>query len=293
MNGFEGTGVALVTPFAPDGSVDEVSLHGLVDYVIAGGVDYLVVLGTTSETATLSAAERCRVVEIILDVNRKRLPVMVGIGGNNTEEVKRNIAAFPYLKECQALLSVTPYYNKPSQEGMYQHFRQIAGSACIPVFLYNVPGRTGINMEATTVNRLASDCPNIIGVKEASGNFQQVTDILAGKRNDFTVVSGDDGLTLPLISIGAEGVISVVANLFPAQFGRMVRLARSGNYPEARKIHLQLAAIYKALFAEGNPAGIKAALHAQGIIQSETLRLPLAPVSRSLYEQIKNLCQSI
>lgn len=293
MNIFAGTGVALVTPFMKNQEIDEASLRRLVDHVIEGKVDYLVALGTTSEAATMSEAERCRVMEVVLEQNAGRVPVMVGIGGNHTAEIVANIQEFPYLKDCQAILSVVPYYNKPSQEGIYRHFRAIAGHSELPVFLYNIPGRSGVNMTADTVIRLAQDCGNIRGVKEASGNFQQVTDILAGTDPDFAVVSGDDGITLPLMAMGVKGVISVLANLFPSGFSEMVRLASENRFEEARLLHLRYAALYKALFAEGNPAGIKAALQAKGIIGENILRLPLVPVSAGLYAELDKLCQSM
>ncbi|WP_251623246.1 4-hydroxy-tetrahydrodipicolinate synthase [Odoribacter lunatus] len=293
MSLFTGTGVALVTPFDRKFEVDEVSLRKLVEHVIVGGADYLVALGTTSEAATLTEAERCRVMEIVLEQNEGRLPVMVGIGGNNTSEVIKNVKNFPFLDSCKAILSVTPYYNKPSQEGMYRHFRDVSESSPLPLFLYNVPGRTGVNLSSETVVRLSHDCPNIEGIKEASGNFQQITEILCSMRSDFTVLSGDDGITLPLLVIGARGVISVLANVFPGEFSTMVHLAAAGYFRGANRIHLKYTALYKALFAEGNPAGIKAALHAQGIIAENVLRLPLVPVSEGLYGKLQTLCHSM
>ncbi len=293
MNLFAGTGVALVTPFDKESGVDDISLRKLVEYVIAGDANYLVALGTTSEAATLSEAERYRVMEVILEQNQGRLPVMAGIGGNNTREVAENIKRFPFLKFCKAILSVTPYYNKPSQEGMFRHFKALSEESALPLFLYNVPGRTGVNLSSETVVRLSHECPNIIGIKEASGNFQQVAEILKSMRPDFTVVSGDDGLTLPLMSIGVKGVISVLANVFPAEFSKMVRLASAGNFTDAARIHLRCTGLYKALFAEGNPAGIKAALHLKGIIAHNVLRLPLTSVSERLYGELKELCHSM
>lgn len=293
MSLFAGTGVALITPFDKESRIDEVSLRKLIEYVIAGEVNYLVALGTTSEAATLTEAERHQVMEIILDQNQGRLPVMVGIGGNDTRDVAENIKKFPFRKDCKAVLSVTPYYNKPSQEGMYRHYKMLSRESALPLFLYNVPGRTGVNLSAETVVRLSQDCPDIIGIKDASGNFQQATEILKFMRPDFTVVSGDDGVTLPLLSIGVKGVISVLANVFPAEFSKMVRLAGAGNFPEAARIHLKCTELYKALFAEGNPAGVKAALHVKGIIAHNALRLPLMPVSESLYGQLKELCHSM
>lgn len=293
MNFYTGTGVALVTPFNEKGEIDEVSLRQLVREVILGGVDYLVALGTTSEAVTLTAAERSEVLTIILEENNGRLPVMVGIGGNNTAEVMKNIEAFPGIQKYCAVLSVTPYYNKPSQEGLYRHFKTLSENSPIPVFLYNVPGRTGVNMTAQTVIRLAQDCPNIAGIKEASGNFEQATAILKLKRKDFAVVSGDDGLTLPLMAIGMCGVISVVANVCPVEFSTLVRLANEGNFKAAADIHLQLAGLCKALFAEGNPTGIKAALQVKGTIRHNYLRLPLVAASEELGRHLKTLLQEL
>lgn len=290
INSFTGTGVALVTPFYDDYTVDEASLRELVEYVIGQGVDFLVPLGTTSEAPTLSAEEKNRVMNIILDQNKKRLPVMVGLGGNNTEEVIKNINSFPALSGCDAVLSVIPYYNKPTQEGLYLHFKAISEKSPLPVFLYNVPGRTGVNMNASTVIRLAKDCPTIVGIKEASANFEQVSIILKDVRPDFVTLSGDDGVTLPLMSMGVQGVISVLANAFPAEFSRMVKLANKGDFRTAAQIHLGFVELYGALFAEGNPAGIKAVLHAKGIIKHNRLRLPLTEVSEGLYRKIKELC---
>lgn len=289
MKVFNGVGVALVTPFDEQQKVDKISLGQLIDAVTAGGVDYLVALGTTSEAATLSETERMEVLECILEKNAGRLPVMVGIGGNDTEEVVKKVRCFPYADRCDAVLCVTPYYNKPSQEGLYRHFRKVSENSALPLFLYNVPGRTGINMTAATTVRLSKDCPSILGIKEAGGNFAQISEILRYKREDFKVVSGDDGLTLPMLSVGAEGVISVIANVCSRQFSRMVHNALDGRYNEAAALHLQLADLFQALFAEGNPAGIKAALHARGIIRCNQLRLPLTPVSCELYDRLRNM----
>lgn len=289
MKMFTGTGVALVTPFCPDGSVDEISLRNLVDYTIEGGVNYLVALGTTSEAATLSVRESARVADVIVEQAKGRVPLVIGMGGNNTAELLENIGECDKLSSFDGLLSVTPYYNKPSQEGMYEHFKLVAEKSPIPVILYNVPGRTGINLTAATTARLSQDCPNIVGIKEASGSLEQATAILCSKRSDFVVLSGDDALTLPLMSIGVEGVISVIANIHPKEFSDMVRHAASGNFKAAAVIHLQLSEMCKALFLEGNPAGVKAALHAKGVIANNRLRLPLTPASAELYQKIKGL----
>lgn len=289
MKKFSGVGVALVTPFDEQGRIDEPSLRNLVDYVIDGGVDYLVALGTTSEVATMSVEERARVVQIIVEQNQGRLPIVLGIGGNNTAQVVQDLSSLPYLQQGDAILSVTPYYNKPSQQGLYNHFKMIAEHAPLPVILYNVPGRTSVNMTADTTLRLARDFENIIAIKEASGNLDQSTAIIAGMPENFMLLSGDDGITLPLLSIGGSGVISVIANVLPAEFSSMVHLALDEEYSEARHIHLRLAPVCKALFEEGNPAGIKAALHAKGIIACGKLRDPLCSVSSALYEKLSSL----
>ena len=266
MKKFSGVGVALVTPFDETGRIDENSLRNLVNYVIDGGVDYLVALGTTSEAATMTAEERAFVVNVIAEENAGRLPIVLGVGGNNTAQVIEDLATLSYLRQGDAILSVTPYYNKPSQQGLYNHFRAIAERTPLPVILYNVPGRTSVNMTAAITLKLARDFENIIAIKEASGNFEQATAIIAGMPENFIFLSGDDGIALPLVSIGSSGVISVIANVMPNEFSTMVHLALEGEYGEARRIHLQLGEMFKALFEEGHPAGVKAALHAKGVI---------------------------
>ena len=279
----------MITPFDEQGLVDEASLRKLVEYVIEGGVDYLVALGTTSEAATLSAEEKSTVVRVIVEQNGGRLPIVLGVGGNNTAQVVRELSSLPYLEHGDAILSVTPYYNKPSQQGLYNHFKEIAEHAPLPVILYNVPGRTGVNMAAATTLRLARNYENIIAIKEASGNFEQATAIIKDMPENFLFLSGDDGITLPLLSIGGSGVISVVANVLPTEFSAMVHSALDEEFGEARTLHLRLADICKALFEEGNPAGVKAALQAAGVIACGKLRAPLAPVSDHLYERLATL----
>lgn len=293
MKDFTGTGVALVTPFDDRQQVDFSSLRQLVAHVIQGGADFLVALGTTAESATLTAQEKAKVVEIIAAENRNRVPIMAGIGGNNTQEVLQAFRTTPWLHHCQGILSITPYYNKPSQEGLYQHFKAIAAHAPLPVCVYNVPGRTGVNMQGATTARLSQDCPQLLGVKEASGNIDQATEILKLKRSDFKALSGDDSLVLPLMALGFEGVISVTANAFPAACSTLVNSMQTGDWATARRLHLLLADLNKALFEEGNPAGIKAVLHALGIIRHNTLRLPLTPVSERLQQKIAVLLQNI
>ncbi len=287
MKKFSGVGVALVTPFDEMGNIDESSLRNLVNYVIDGGVDYLVALGTTSEAATMTVEERAYVVNVITEENAGRLPIVLGVGGNNTAHVVEELATLPYLRQGDAILSVTPYYNKPSQQGLYNHFKAIAEHSPLPVILYNVPGRTSVNMTAATTLRLALDFENIIAIKEAAGNFEQATSIIAGMPENFIFLSGDDGIALPLISIGGSGVISVIANVLPYDFSTMVHLALEGEFGEAKDIHLRLGEMFKALFEEGNPAGVKAALHAKGVIASQKLRSPLCEVSDSLYQKLK------
>ena len=287
MKKFSGVGVALVTPFDEMGNIDESSLRNLVNYVIDGGVDYLVALGTTSEAATMTLEERAYVVNVITEENAGRLPIVLGVGGNNTAHVVEELDTLPYLRQGDAILSVTPYYNKPSQQGLYNHFKAIAEHSPLPVILYNVPGRTSVNMTAATTLRLALDFENIIAIKEAAGNFEQATSIIAGMPENFIFLSGDDGIALPLISIGGSGVISVIANVLPYDFSTMVHLALEGEFGEAKDIHLRLGEMFKALFEEGNPAGVKAALHAKGVIASLKLRSPLCEVSDSLYQKLK------
>ena len=287
MKKFSGVGVALVTPFDEMGNIDESSLRNLVNYVIDGGVDYLVALGTTSEAATMTLEERAYVVNVITEENAGRLPIVLGVGGNNTAHVVEELDTLPYLRQGDAILSVTPYYNKPSQQGLYTHFTAIADHSPLPVILYNVPGRTSVNMTAATTLRLALDFENIIAIKEAAGNFEQATSIIAGMPENFIFLSGDDGIALPLISIGGSGVISVIANVLPYDFSTMVHLALEGEFGEAKNIHLRLGEMFKALFEEGNPAGVKAALHAKGVIASQKLRSPLCEVSDSLYQKLK------
>lgn len=280
-----GTGVAIITPFRKDGSVDFKSLEKLVDFLITKGVNYLVVLGTTGETPVLSKDEKQAIVNMVVEVTDKRVPIVQGLGGNNTLEVLTCLKN-SHFDGVDAILSITPYYNKPNQEGLYQHYKAIAQNSPLPVILYNVPSRTGVNLTAETTLRLAKDFgKQIIAVKEASGNMSQVMNILKDKPLGFNVISGDDALTFPLLSLGATGVISVVANAFPAEFSTMVKLAMDGKIAEARKIHFKMLPIIDLVFAEGSPAGIKAFLDVMGIAPNY-LRLPLVPVSKELYKKI-------
>ncbi|MGB5990109.1 MAG: 4-hydroxy-tetrahydrodipicolinate synthase [Marinifilaceae bacterium] len=276
MKKIKGTGVALITPFKSDMSVDFNSLGKLLKHVIKGCVDYLVVMGTTGEAATLTGVEKEEVIDFIIN-NSENLPVVLGIGGNNTQEVIDNINDCKFLDKIEAILSVVPFYNKPSQEGIYQHYKAIASSTEHSIIMYNVPGRTGVNMTAATCIRCAEDFNNIIGIKEASGDVDQVTKILKDKPRQFIVVSGEDGITFPLISLGVEGVISVVANAFPKDFSEMVSLCRKGEFKKALQYNFRLNEVIDAMFEEGNPAGVKAFLDDMGIVDNY-LRLPLVPV---------------
>ena len=283
----KGTGVALVTPFHKDGSVDFKGLEKLVEHVIKNGVNYLVPLGTTAESVTLSKDEKTAVQDFIVEVNSKRVPIVLGIGGNNTQEVINCIKKTDF-DDVDAILSVSPYYNKPSQKGIYEHYKLIASASPVPVILYNVPGRTGSNILAETTLSLAHDVKNIIAVKEASGNLEQVMQIIKNKPKDFLVISGDDALTLPMIALGADGVISVAANAFPKDFSDLVHQALKGNFEKAKELQYKLIDIINLLFVEGNPAGVKAALNILKIC-SEYLRLPLTEVSKPTHNKMAAL----
>ena len=281
---FIGTGVALITPFHKDGRIHFKSLENLLEHVIESKVDYLVPLGTTAESATLNKDERSAVLGFVKEINNKRLPIVYGLGGNNTQEIIDQMRNTDF-ENIDAILSVCPYYNKPSQKGIYQHYKMIATASPVPVILYNVPGRTGTNMTSETTLALAHDVENIVGIKEASGNLEQCMMILKDRPKDFLLISGDDALAFPLIALGGDGVISVVANAFPKEFSELVRLALKGNYTEARELHYKLMEIIPLLFNEGNPAGIKAAMNILGICPDH-LRLPLVNVSKNLYSQL-------
>lgn len=281
---FQGTGVALITPFKEDLSVDYLALGRLVESVIAGGVEFLVALGTTAETPTLSEEEKLEVLNFILRQNNRRLPVVAGIGGNNTQKVIDTIKKYPQ-EELAGILSVVPYYNKPSQEAIYQHFKAIANSTASEILLYNVPGRTATNMEAATTLRLAKDCTNITAVKEASGNMKQCMELIQGAPEDFSVLSGDDDLILPQMALGFKGVISVAGNCFPSTFSEMVRQAANGHFEEARALHYQMLEGIHLLFTEGNPTGVKAILTQKEICENN-LRLPLIPASSALFGKL-------
>jgi 4-hydroxy-tetrahydrodipicolinate synthase len=286
----KGAGVALITPFHNYGSIDFTSLGKLVRHVMQGGIDFLVALGTTSEAPVLSRDEKTAVLNHILEESEKKLPVLVGIGGNNTQSIVDTIKSMDF-EGINGILSVVPYYNKPNQKGIYYHFRSIAAVSPVPIILYNVPGRTSSNINADTTLKLANDFDNISGIKEASGNLGQVMEIIKNKPEGFSVLSGDDALTFPMMALGAEGVISVVANAFPSDFSRMVNLSLNGKYEEAREIHYALLEIIEVLFEDGNPAGIKAALDAMGII-SNNLRLPLVKANKATYNKLALLVKN-
>ncbi|MBP3725734.1 MAG: 4-hydroxy-tetrahydrodipicolinate synthase [Bacteroidaceae bacterium] len=282
---FHGLGIALVTPFHADGSVDYDALKHLVDYQICGGIDFLVVLGTTSEAPCLTVQEKRDIRQCVVQQVAGRVPVVIGCGGNCTAEVVSEMRADNF-EGMSGLLSVVPFYNKPNQEGLYQHFRAVAEAAPLPLLLYNVPSRTGANLASETTLRLASDCPNIVGIKEASGNMEQIQTILNQRPQHFHVLSGDDSLTLDMMKMGAEGVISVIGNALPRQFRRMITLFEEGQQEEAQHINQQLHDLYRLLFIDGNPAGIKALLHLMGIADN-VLRLPLTPMHLNFIEKMQ------
>lgn len=286
-NVFVGTGVALVTPFRKQETIDFSKLGKLIDNLLANGVDYMVALGTTSEAATMTETERHALQDFIVESVGGRCPIMLGMGGNNTLAVTDAIANTNF-DGISGILSVAPYYNKPNQRGLAQHFRQVADASPVPVIIYNVPGRTGVNITAETTLLLANECPNIKGIKEASGNLQQVMQILRSKPEGFSVISGDDALTYPMIMCGAEGVISVMANALPKEMSTMVKYALKGDVKKALPLHNKLLPLMNAIFEEGNPSGIKALLEIEGMI-GNTLRLPLVKVSKPLYNKLSSL----
>ncbi len=290
-NKIKGLGVAMVTPFRPNGEVDLPALAKLVEHQITGGVDYLVVMGTTGESATLSTDEKKDVLAKVLETAAGRVPVVLGIGGNNTHAVAQELQAFN-LNDVEAILSVSPYYNKPTQEGIYRHYAELAKVSLKPLILYNVPGRTMSNITAETTLRLANDFDNIIGIKEASGNLDQIGAILKNRPKDFLVISGDDALTLPILALGGDGVISVVGNALPAEFAALVHGALKGDFDAARTAHLQLIEIIHLLFVEGNPGGVKEVLKALGICDNH-LRLPLVPVGDITAKQLRKALETI
>jgi 4-hydroxy-tetrahydrodipicolinate synthase len=283
-NIFRGVGVALVTPFNDDFSIDYVSLEKIINHVINNNVDYLVTLGTTGETPTLSIAEKIAVLEFTKRINNNRIPLVCGIGGFNTQEVIDAFATYP-LDGVDAILSVSPYYNKPTQEGIYQHFVALNAATKLPIIAYNVPGRTGVNMSATTIVRIANDCENIIAIKDACSNVAQNMEVIKNAPSGFVVLSGDDDLVLPQIACGVQGVISVAANCFTKDFCQMTHLALAGNIDEARVMHYKLLDGINLLFADGNPCGVKYVMHKMGLCKN-IMRLPIVPVSKGVADKI-------
>ena len=283
-NIFKVLGIALVTPFTSDGSVDYQALKRLIAYQLAGGADFFCILATTGETPTLTRDEKSKIKQLVVEMVGGKVPVLMGCGGNNTAEVVNELQTGDF-SGIDGVLSVCPYYNKPSQEGLYRHFKAIAAATNLPVVLYNVPGRTGVNLKAETTVRLANDCPNIVGIKEAAGSLEQVDEIIKNKPASFDVISGDDALTFPMIACGAVGVISVIGNALPKEFSRMIRLEMNGEIESARKIHHKFTDLFNLLFVDGNPAGVKAMLHEMGMIEN-VLRLPLVPTRLTTMQRI-------
>jgi 4-hydroxy-tetrahydrodipicolinate synthase len=290
-NTLQGTGVAIITPFKKNSEVDYDALGKLIDTIISNGVEYIVTLGTTGETPTLSKTEKQDIVKFTVEKINDRVPLVIGIGGNNTKEVIENLSDFP-LEKIAAILSTSPYYNKPSQEGIFQHYKALAAASPKPVILYNVPGRTGSNISAETTIRLARECKNVAGIKEASGNMVQCMHILKNKPDDFLVVSGDDHVTLPLIACGTDGVISVAANCFPKDFSDLVRFALKNDFVNASKLQYKLLEGFDLLFAENNPAGVKAFLFEMNMIENE-FRLPLVPLSAAIHQKVKDFLSQL
>ncbi len=290
-NIFKGLGTALITPFNADGSIDYDSLKRLVEYQLQNGADFLCVLGTTAETPTLTKEERLTIKNLVVDLVGGRIPILLGCGGNSTAAVVEELQTGDF-RGVDGILSVCPYYNKPSQEGLYQHFKTVAAATKLPVVLYNVPGRTGVNMSAETTVRLARDCENVVAIKEACGSLEQVDEIIKNKPDDFDVLSGDDALAFPMVSCGAVGVISVIGNALPREFSKMIRLEFRGEYDGARKIHHRFTNLFKLLFVDGNPAGVKAMLHEMGMINN-VLRLPLVPTRISTLQKLSELMKEL
>ena len=290
LHQLRGTGVAIVTPFDEKEQLDFPALGNIINFLIEGGVEYIVSLGTTGETPVLDKAEKKEILQFTYETVGGRIPVVAGIGGNFTKAVIQELEQLP-LDKAAAILSVSPAYNKPSQEGIYLHYRFMAESSPLPILLYNVPGRTGRNMTADTTLRLAA-LSNIVGIKEASGMMDQCAVILQEKPENFLVISGDDALSLPLLAAGMDGVISVAANAYPAAFSSMVRYCLAGNFDEARKINNRLLPVYDLLFAENNPAGVKAFLHLQGLLKNQ-LRLPLVPLSQPIFHNVQKCWEAL
>lgn len=285
-NPFQGFGVALATPFNSDGSIDFVALRSLVDNIIVGGVDFICVLGTTAETPTLTEEEKLEIRRVVVEVNQERVPLLLGAGNNSTQAVCRQLREDNF-EGFSGLLMVCPFYNKPTQEGLYQHFKKISEESPLPIVLYNIPGRTGVNLQAATTLRLANECPNIVAIKEASGIISQIEEIVENAPDGFDVFSGDDAITFELLTIGAKGVISVIGNAYPEEFGAMVHAAQAGDYASALSLHRQFSRLYKLMSVDGNPSGIKGLLYIQGKADN-IVRLPLVPVRVETLDAIRH-----
>ncbi len=291
MKKFRGTGVAVITPFKSDSSIDFKALERVINHIIDGGISYLVILGTTSEAATMNCEEKEAVISYIKEINGGRLPIVMGIGGNCTQQVINTIRQTDF-DGIDGILSVAPYYNKPNQKGIYQHFKAVSNACPVPIIIYNVPGRTCSNIDAETCLKLAWDFENIVAVKEASGNLPQIMNIISGAPSDFHVISGDDLLTLPMISLGAEGVISVLGNAFPREWSEMVSLALKSKFKNASELHYKYLEMIGLIFEDGNPAGIKSVLNGLGICDNN-VRLPLTPASRNTSTRINNILDDL
>jgi 4-hydroxy-tetrahydrodipicolinate synthase len=291
MKKFKGTGVAIVTPFKNDSSIDFAALGRVINHVITGGVNYIVALGTTGESVTLSKDEKKAIISYVVEVVDNRVPLVVGIGGNNTQEIINSVR-HSVLTGVDGILSVAPYYNKPSQKGLFQHFKAIATSSPLPLIIYNVPGRTSCNITSDTCLELAHSCDNIVAVKEASGDISQIMRIIKGKPDSFSVISGDDMMTIPIIAAGGTGVISVLANAFPAQTSELINHSLKNNFKSAREIQFRFLEMIELLFIDGNPSGVKAMLNIMNICQNN-LRLPLVPVSRPVYSRIQKAIEEV
>jgi 4-hydroxy-tetrahydrodipicolinate synthase len=284
---FRGTGTAIVTPFHKDGNVDFKSFQNLIEFQIGNKVEYIVFLGTTGESVTLNNDERCAIINFAVEMVDKRVPVVVGIGGNNTQEIENTIRQTSF-DGIDAVLSVSPYYNRPQQRGIYYHYKTLAAICPVPIIMYNVPSRTGSNITADTCLQIANDVPGVIGIKEASQNLSQCSKIIKYKPDNFLVISGNDDLALPFMAIGGDGVISVISNAFPKEFSQMIRYCLSNDFVSARQIHFMLVDIIEAIYADGSPSGIKAALNMKGLCQN-ALRLPLVKINKALSNQISTI----
>lgn len=291
QNIFKGLGIALITPFTSNGAVDYPALKKLIAYQLQNGADFLCILATTGETPTLTEEEKQTLKEFIVEQVAGRVPILMGCGGNNTAAIVNELHTRDF-SGIDGVLSVCPYYNKPSQEGLYQHFKTIAAATKLPVVLYNVPGRTGVNLKAETTVRLARDCENIVAIKEASGSLEQIDEIIKNKPDSFDVISGDDALTFPMVACGAVGVISVIGNALPKEFSRMLRLEKNGEFEAARKIHHKFTDLFSLLFVDGNPAGVKAMLSEMGMIEN-VLRLPLVPTRIQTMHQMAGILKEL